>query len=228
MNVEDALQSRTDLTTPNLGAAPRLGPDFVAELLTLIPQLRAYTGALSRHREDAEDLAQETLAKALRRQGDFQTGTNLRAWLFAVARNEHYSRYRRARREKSIGGCAAEAAAISPADQIWPTELADTLRELRSLPDNARGALLLIAANGWSYHEVAAISGSPVGTIRSRVCRARRALLAYQDKAPGVPKAAAAGRPDKRSEPPPAQRPQGKLNWRETMQENWIRAVSAD
>lgn len=152
-------------------------PAFKTELLALVPRLKVFARKLSRDDDRAEDLVQEVLAKAWQHQGAFRPGTNLGAWLFTIARNEFYSTHRRARREAPLDQAAAERLTGDRGDQIWPIELSDTLRAIEALPDAIRGALLMVAANGCSYEEVARIYDCPVGTAKSRVSRARRALV---------------------------------------------------
>jgi len=160
------------------------GEDFTSELLALTPQLKAYTRILCGRWEDAEDLAQEALFKAWRHRTTFQPRSNLRAWLVTIARNEYYSRHRRERGEASICQAAAENIAICDGGQVWSTELTDTLRALATLPDYLGASLLLVGASGWSHDDVAALCGRPTGTVKSRVCRARRALAALLEEAP--------------------------------------------
>ncbi len=159
---------------------------FRAELLTMIPQLKAFARRLTRSKDSGEDLAQEALAKAWQHQRTFRPGTNLRAWLFTIARNEFYSNRRRARREAPLDQATAESIPSNGVDQIWAVDLSDTLRALPLLPDLPREALLLAGAGGCSYEETARICDCPVGTAKSRVSRARRALLAILESPPSA------------------------------------------
>ena len=169
--------SLVDVTTPTRNEpASRAQWDFGAELLTLIPQLRAFARMLTGDRDSAEDLAQEALAKALQFQLAFRPGTNLRAWVFTIARNEFYSKHRRAWRTTALDDLAVERLPGVGADQIWAVELSDALRALQQLPHTLREALLLVGASGCSCEEAAAICGCAVGTVKSRVWRARQAL----------------------------------------------------
>jgi RNA polymerase sigma-70 factor (ECF subfamily) len=156
--------------------------DFRTELVTMIPQLRAFARRLSGDRDSAEDLAQETLAKAWRHRHSFRPGTNLRAWLFTIARNEFYSSRRRAWREAPFDQDKLENIPSGGVDQLWSMELSDTLRALQFLPDALREALILVGAGGCSCEEAARIFDCPVGTVKSRVSRGRRALLAILDE----------------------------------------------
>jgi len=162
-------------------------PAFRTELLAMVPRLRAFARMLSGDEDRAEDLTQEALAKAWRHQGAFRPGTNLRAWLFTIARNEFYSAHRRARREAPLDQAAAERMPGDRGDQIWSIELSQTLRAVGTLPDWLRDPLLLVAADGCSYEEVARIYDCPVGTAKSRVSRARRALETVLNVPPAGP-----------------------------------------
>jgi RNA polymerase sigma-70 factor (ECF subfamily) len=165
-------------------ASGQEGHEFRTELVSLIPHLRAFARMLTGERDSADDLAQETLAKAWRHQGAFQPGTNLRAWLFTITRNAFYASRRRARREAPFDQQAAEALPSRDVDQFRTVELSQTLRAVELLPGPLREALLLVAASGCSYDEVASICGCPVGTVKSRVSRARHALAAILESAP--------------------------------------------
>jgi RNA polymerase sigma-70 factor, ECF subfamily len=159
--------------------APAVSPgfDFKRDLVALIPFLRAFSHSLCRQHSKAEDLAQETLAKAWRAREDFQPGTNLKAWLFTILRNELYSRARRDWRQTPWDEAAAQYIP-APADaQQWNLELCDTADALRNLPTEQREAVILIGAAGFSYQEAAEICGVPEGTVKSRVARGRQALL---------------------------------------------------
>jgi len=155
--------------------------DFQREMIALIPYLRAFAGALCRSRDLADDLAQETLVKAWRAKDRFEPGTNLKAWLFTILRNELYSRRRRDWRQSHWDEGAAERIAAPPDAQVWTLELCDTAQALHNLPTDQREALVLVGAAGFSYQEAADICGTPLGTIKSRVARARIALLELVD-----------------------------------------------
>jgi RNA polymerase sigma-70 factor, ECF subfamily len=151
-------------------------PQFRRDLLALIPQLRAFARNLCGQRELGEDLAQNTLVRAWRAQGSFRPGTNLRAWLFTILRNEFYSDRRRSWRQTHWDDIKGGRIASPTEPQYWALELSDAARGLRELPDGQREALILIAAAGFSYEEAAEICGTPVGTMKSRVARGRLAL----------------------------------------------------
>src|SRR5216684_406618 len=164
-----------------------VSPDFKAELLGLIPFLRAFARSLSGNQESADDLAQETLVKAWQSRATFIPGTNLKAWLFTILRNQFYSDRRRAWRQAPWDQEAAERIPGGGSDQSWAAELSDTARALRCLSDEQREALILVGAGGFSYEDAARICACAVGTVKSRVARARKALIAIlegEDKLP--------------------------------------------
>jgi len=167
----------TPLTSPQKPASP----DFKTELLALVPFLRAFARSLTGNPEAADDLAQETLVKAWQSRSSFIPGTNLKAWLFTILRNQFYSDRRRAWRQAPWDQEAAERIPGGGADQIHSAELSDTVRALRQLSDEQREALILVGAGGFSYEDAAAICKCAVGTVKSRVARARKALIDILD-----------------------------------------------
>src|SRR6201995_2798694 len=161
--------------------------DFKTELLALIPFLRAFARSLCGNHDSADDLAQETLVKAWQSRASFAPGTNLKAWLFTILRNQFYSDRRRAWRQAPWDQEAAERIPGSSEDQGWAAELSDTARALRVLTDEQREALILVGAGGFSYEDAAEICNCAVGTVKSRVARARKALLAILDGDEALP-----------------------------------------
>ena len=170
--------------------APR-GADvqFKSDLLELIPFLRAFARSLCGNQETADDLAQETLVKAWQARAMFAPGTNLKAWLFTILRNQFYSDRRRAWRQAPWDQDAAERIPGSSSEQTWAAELSDTARALSCLSDEQREALILVGAGGFSYEDAAAICKCAVGTVKSRVARARKSLLAILDGEEPLPQA---------------------------------------
>ena len=162
---------------------------FKADLLDLIPFLRAFARSLCGNQETADDLAQETLVKAWQARGMFAPGTNLKAWLFTILRNQFYSDRRRAWRQAPWDQDAAERIPGSSSEQNWAAELSDTARALSCLSDEQREALILVGAGGFSYEDAAAICKCAVGTVKSRVARARKSLLAILDGEEPLPQA---------------------------------------
>ena len=138
--------------------------------------LRAFARFLARDRTLADDLVQETLVRSLGALGQFQPGTNLKAWLFTIQRNAFFEHARRRRREDvALHGHFAESEAEGPA-QHGAADLSDLQRMLFSLPPLLREALVLVGAQELSHEAAAAICGVPVGTMKARVSRARSKL----------------------------------------------------
>lgn len=154
---------------------------FQRELIAVIPQLRAFSRLLCGRRAIAEDMAQEALAKAWRARDRFEPGTNLKAWLFKILRNEYYSHARRAWRETQWDEVLAERIAVPPREQEWAMELSDTARALGGLHQGQREALILVGGAGLSYADAAKVCAAPVGTMKSRVARGRAALMSTLD-----------------------------------------------
>jgi RNA polymerase sigma-70 factor (ECF subfamily) len=157
---------------------PKMTDDgfFTRELLTTIPSLRAFARSLSATPDRADDLVQETLFKAWANRTKFVQGTNLKTWLFTILRNTAYSDYRKRWREveDSDGGYAAGL--VTEPAQIAHLDMADFKSALTGVPQEQREALILVGASGFSYEEAAQICSCAVGTIKSRVSRARRRL----------------------------------------------------
>ena len=182
---------------PETTAAARSKGDpdaqFKSDLLDLIPFLRAFARSLCGNQETADDLAQETLVKAWQARNMFAPGTNLKAWLFTILRNQFYSDRRRAWRQAPWDQDAAERIPGSTAEQSWAAELSDTARALSQLSDEQREALILVGAGGFSYEDAAAICHCAVGTVKSRVARARKSLLSLLEGDEPLPPAAQSG-----------------------------------
>jgi RNA polymerase sigma-70 factor, ECF subfamily len=152
------------------------GSVFRDDLVKTIPSLRAFAISLTQNNDRADDLVQETLVKAWDKQSSFQPGTNLKAWLFTILRNEFYSQMRKRGREvQDSDGMLTASVAIHPGQQ-GSVDLKDFRRALEQLPEDQREAIVLIGASGFSYEEAAEICGCAVGTIKSRVSRARTRL----------------------------------------------------
>jgi RNA polymerase sigma-70 factor (ECF subfamily) len=149
---------------------------FKNDLLDAIPSLRAFAVSLAQNADKADDLVQETLVKAWDKQASFQPGTNLKAWLFTILRNEFYSQMRKRGREvQDSDGIMTGRLATHPS-QHGMLDLEDFRVALELLPEDQREAIILIGASGFSYEEAAQICGCAVGTIKSRVSRARTRL----------------------------------------------------
>jgi RNA polymerase sigma-70 factor (ECF subfamily) len=146
------------------------------ELIEALPMLRAFARSLSGNRDRADDLVQETVMRALANRDKFQEGTNLHAWLVTILRNQFYSEGRKRRREVEDAEGAHAARLADIGSQQSHLELEDFLRAMQLLPDEQREALVLIGASGFSYEEAAEICEVRVGTVKSRVSRARARL----------------------------------------------------
>ena len=146
------------------------------ELPEHLPALRAFAMSLTRSSAAADDLVQDTLVKAWSNIDRFQAGTNLRAWLFTILRNTYYSLYRKRGREvQDSEGTYAERMATH-GNQESHLDLADFRKALAKLPEEQREVLIMVGATGLSYEETAEICGVAIGTIKSRVNRARTRL----------------------------------------------------
>jgi RNA polymerase sigma-70 factor, ECF subfamily len=148
-------------------------------LVSLIPTLRAFAISLCGDPCLADDLVQETLVKAWGHLDSFKEGTNLKAWLITILRNTFLSECRKRRREVEDGDGEHDLA-INP-EQFGKMDLNDLLAALTKLPPEQRVALILIAAERFTYEEVAKICGCSIGTIKSRINRARRKLADLLD-----------------------------------------------
>jgi len=160
---------------------------FKSELICLIPFLRAFSMNLCGRRDLGEDIAQEALAKAWKARRSYQAGSNLKAWLFTILRNENLSYQRRAWRQVAWDEKAADTIPAPAGEQRWAAELSDVRRALLRVPIEQREALLLVGAAGFSYDEAARIAGAPVGTMKSRVARARAKLADMMDGTEAMP-----------------------------------------
>jgi RNA polymerase sigma-70 factor (ECF subfamily) len=153
-----------------------------SELIALIPHMRAFARSLCRDATQADDLTQEALFSAWRRRSTFTQGTNLKAWVFMIVRNQFYSDKRRSWRVTQLDPSVAEETLVAVTSPNAPLELDDVRRAMQSLPVEQREALTLIGVAGLPYHEVAAICGCAEGTIKSRVNRARLRLAAILEQ----------------------------------------------
>ena len=150
---------------------------FKDELLAEIKNLRAFAISLSGSVTLADDLVQESLLRAWSNSEKFQPGTSLRAWLFTILRNIYYSNYRKRTREVQDSDGAYARRLTVPGDQGSHLDLEDFRKALTKLPAEQREVLTLIGASGLSYEEAAAICEVEIGTIKSRLSRARSRLV---------------------------------------------------
>jgi RNA polymerase sigma-70 factor, ECF subfamily len=155
-------------------------PQLKADLISAIPKLRAFAISLCGNIDRADDLVQETLVKAWSKLGTFVEGTNMPAWLFTILRNNFYSEYRKRRREVADSDGAIVAKLATAPAQHGHMDFLDFRAALQKLPVDQREALILIGAAGLSYEEAATVCGCAVGTMKSRVHRARNRLIDLQ------------------------------------------------
>jgi len=158
------------------GADPAREAAFKRELVALIPHLRAFARTLTGDPTAADDLAQDAMIKAWDARQSYQMGTNMKAWTFMILRNQFYSEKRRSWRQTQLDQEAAERTLVAVDDPEAPVALDELRLGLGMLPPEQREALILVGAGGFAYEEAADICGCAVGTVKSRVSRARRAL----------------------------------------------------
>jgi RNA polymerase sigma-70 factor (ECF subfamily) len=153
------------------------------DLVAAIPNMRAFAISLCGNRDRADDLVQEALVKAWNHLESFQQGTNLKAWLFTILRNAYFSELRKTKREVADSDGQFAARQAVPAEQQGHLDLLDLNKALSQLPTDQREALILVGAEGFSYEDAASICNCAVGTVKSRVNRARvklAELMSYQ------------------------------------------------
>lgn len=149
-------------------------------LLETLPSLKAFSIMLTRDRTWAEDLTQETVLRVLAKSEQFQPGTNFKAWAFTIMRHQHIDQARRRRREATTFGdsSAIENLMAVKAPQEDAMVLGELLQAVDTLNKAQRETLMLVVGSGLSYEEAAKVCGCPIGTIRSRLARARQELEA--------------------------------------------------
>ena len=152
-------------------AAPR------AEIVQLIPALRAFARTFYREANEADDLVQETLTRALASIHQFRPGTSMKSWLFTIMRNAFYTKVRIETREAPGAGECVSARPVCDPTQEWSARGREIALAIRRLPEQQREVLMLIGVLGVSYEEAAGICGCAMGTVKSRLNRARLRLL---------------------------------------------------
>src|SRR4029079_19803535 len=151
------------------------------EMVALVPQMHTFARSLTRDGTRADDLVQEALARALANIERFRPGTNLKAWLFTIVSNEHYSQLRRRKFEAHGVDTDSLPEPSVPPEHDGDLEVRDLNRALATLSPGQRTALILVSASGFSYVDAAQSIGRARGTIKSRVARARDTLMAILD-----------------------------------------------
>jgi RNA polymerase sigma-70 factor (ECF subfamily) len=173
---DSGLSPRLSTIRTRKDRADDVSPTVRDAMLAAVPSLRAFAISLSGNVDRADDLVQETLLRAIARINSFQAGTNMSAWLVTILRNLFVSEYRKRRREVEDADGSLVDSLKSPPEQHSRLEFEEFRVALAKLPPDLREALLLVGASGFSYEEAAAICETPVGTIKSRVNRARTRL----------------------------------------------------
>ncbi len=177
------------------------GTDFHRELLAVLPRLRSYALSLTGDRELADELVQSAVVKALAQQASFRPGTNLGAWLFRIQRNAWIDVFRRRRPTEEINEETMAALSVPPGQEAMLVK-AEFLKAFAKLHPHHREALVLSVIEGQSYEQIAAHAGISIGTVKSRVCRARDRLLLLMTGGPAVRQGEASARrrrvPDQR------------------------------
>ena len=158
-----------------MSIAQTMTGDFHVDLKILLPRLRIYALSLTRDRDRADDLVQETVVKSLAGRHSFRPGTNLAAWLFRIQRNEFISGLRRQRSTVPMDDAIANTLSHAPLQENGLI-MREFTSAFRHLADCQREALLLAVLEGWSYQQIAELSGVSVGTVKSRVSRGRATL----------------------------------------------------
>lgn len=160
---------------------PLSDADFHREITAVIPHLRAFARMLCGDRDRADDLAQETLMKAWAARDRFVGGTSMRAWTYTILRHHYFGQMRRDRFVGQYDEAEAERVLTMHGSQEARLDAADVLRALATLPAAQREVLVLVCIGGVGYEEIAEICGTPIGTVKSRIARARAALSAAID-----------------------------------------------
>lgn len=146
------------------------------ELVTHLPALRAFALSLTRNRATADDMMQDTVLKAWSNMDKFTPGTNMRAWLFTILRNNFYSSRRKLNREVAdVDNVFSDTMSVKP-DHDGRLQMMDFKAAFDQLPDEQREALILVGASGFSYEDAGEMCGVATGTMKSRVNRARTKL----------------------------------------------------
>jgi RNA polymerase sigma-70 factor (ECF subfamily) len=162
-----------------------LSTELRDSLLKALPNLRAFAISLTGNIDQADDLVQEAITRALTSIHHFEPGTNMRAWLFTILRNQFHTTCRKHRREIEDPDGVMAGMLSTPPEQHGHLDLDDLRTALAKLPAHHREAILLIGAEGLSYEEAAQVCGTHIGTIKSRMNRARirlAELLRFDDE----------------------------------------------
>lgn len=154
-----------------------MGQSVQSQILACLPQLRAFARSLARDRDGADDLVQDAIVRAITSASQFTPGTNFKAWIFTITRNRYFSTFRQKSLTRPLTPVDLETHGTAPTQQAG-LEFEEFRQAFNQLPAEQREALTLIGADGFKYEEAAAIAGCALGTMKSRVHRARRDLEA--------------------------------------------------
>ncbi|WP_085126269.1 sigma-70 family RNA polymerase sigma factor [Tistlia consotensis] len=180
-----------EATTAESTTAEFTTAEITKALAELLPRLRAYARVLTKNSPDADDLVQTAVERALSRIELYQPGTNFKAWMFTILRNCYFTEMRkRARRPDTVDPADHEGALSVRAEQQVGLEVRDFSRAFARLSEMDRTVLILVGAEGMSYQEAADVLGTPIGTVRSRLSRARTRLKELLE---GTPASGSAG-----------------------------------
>lgn len=146
------------------------------QVVELIPALRAFARTFCYHPHDADDLVQETLTRAIASFDQFSEGTRLKSWLFTIMRNTFNTTYRKRQRESVGMPQSVLATLVVQPDQEWSVRSKEFHAALMRLPENHREVIMMVSVLGESYEDTAAVCGCAVGTVKSRMNRARQRL----------------------------------------------------
>jgi RNA polymerase sigma-70 factor, ECF subfamily len=185
---------------PNEEWGPEQEAAFHAQLVAIIPSLRSFARGLCGGRDMAEDLAQDTVMRAWSARKRFLVGSNFRAWMFTIMRNQFYTSIRKSGRSVVCDPEMAERVLVSEATQQAGLHVQDVAAALQKLPAEQREVLMLVGAQGVAYEEAANIIGCAVGTVKSRVARGRAALsklLEGDEQDAGAVQVQQGGRPER-------------------------------
>lgn len=183
----------------HLAVEGKLTTEFNRLLEEQVPRLRRYAIALTRNPDQADDLIQETLLRALDKKHLWQPGTDLRAWLFTMLHNQRVNSVRRAvRMGNTVDVDDVSGSVVATTDPTASRTLFELDRAMGQIADEHRQVILLIGLEGMSYEDAASVLGIPVGTVRSRLSRGREALRAAMGLHEGERRQ---GREDRRFEP---------------------------
>ena len=168
-------------TARKTGPGEKPADEFRDQMVALIPSLRAFARGLCGNRELADDLAQEAMMRAWAARDSFTMGTNFRAWMFMIVRNQFYTTVRKNSRMSSWDPEAAERLLVEAPPQQHAVHMSDVEKALQKLQVEQREMLVLVGAGGASYEEAAEITGCAIGTVKSRLARGRTALATLID-----------------------------------------------